>query len=583
MSARRVKHDKRSGKGMNRTIALLTLILIVSMSISVGFASGMPESRNAETEDDLVAIVSDISIDNVAKADIAQGIDTSERIKLSIFTADYTNMDQGNNFFTDYICDLLNIDLEFIYATSADYAQTLSLRIASGDYPGIIFNHGYTMAEQKLYGESGMLVNLYPLYDQYGYYSKKVYADYPTALQTVMQDSQTMYSLPSVNDCFHCTSTMKAWVYTPWLDALGLDKPATLDEFHDMLVAFRDNDLNGNGIADEISMAGSPSGWNTDVVDFIMNSFIYSAPFVDDDGNYVHPIIRDEYREGLRYIKSLYDEGLIHPESFTMNSEQLAQLGSSGDGVMVIGASFGGYTVFVNDISDPFGDWTNYETIAPLDGGGNGRVASHTPYGNYSPSFSITDKCEDVERAFLLADTLLCEDLTILHTTGKENVTWFRNNDESVKGINGETALYSLLTYQGSKYLPIPKDKPNQGWLDAGLMCRSSDYRLGEPFNEETRLGILEKILYDSTLNDYAPYLLSEQNLVPPLALSESEANEIALIRTSIDSYLLEMKAGFVTGLYDLDTYWETYLNALTQMGMDRYIEIHQNALDAKA
>jgi peptidyl-prolyl cis-trans isomerase B (cyclophilin B) len=39
----------------------------------------------------------------------------------------------------------------------------------------------------------------------------------------------------------------KLWIYTPWLDALGLDMPGTTDELLYVLRAFRDRDPNGNG------------------------------------------------------------------------------------------------------------------------------------------------------------------------------------------------------------------------------------------------------------------------------------------------------------------------------------------------
>ena len=35
-------------------------------------------------------------------------------------------------------------------------------------------------------------------------------------------------------------------------DNLGLEAPTTVDELYDVLVAFRDNDPNGNGQKDEI-------------------------------------------------------------------------------------------------------------------------------------------------------------------------------------------------------------------------------------------------------------------------------------------------------------------------------------------
>ena len=50
------------------------------------------------------------------------------------------------------------------------------------------------------------------------------------------------------------------FVYKPWLDKQGMDVPETTEEFKDMLIAFRDQDPNGNGKKDEIPYL-SWMGW----------------------------------------------------------------------------------------------------------------------------------------------------------------------------------------------------------------------------------------------------------------------------------------------------------------------------------
>jgi putative aldouronate transport system substrate-binding protein len=68
-------------------------------------------------------------------------------------------------------------------------------------------------------------------------------------------------------------------VYQPWLDALGLEEPETIDEFHEMLLAFKNDDPNGNGVADEIPLSaamGRPYYNNDTALDlYIMNAFTY--------------------------------------------------------------------------------------------------------------------------------------------------------------------------------------------------------------------------------------------------------------------------------------------------------------------
>ena len=59
-----------------------------------------------------------------------------------------------------------------------------------------------------------------------------------------------IYGLPHAE--FDINNYVLMWniIRQDWLDKLGLEMPATIDEYHDVLVAFRDQDPNGNGKKD---------------------------------------------------------------------------------------------------------------------------------------------------------------------------------------------------------------------------------------------------------------------------------------------------------------------------------------------
>ena len=52
--------------------------------------------------------------------------------------------------------------------------------------------------------------------------------------------------------------------------------PTTTEEFYEVLKAFKTQDPNGNGKADEIPLIGSKDGWNQRPQDFLMNAFVYA-------------------------------------------------------------------------------------------------------------------------------------------------------------------------------------------------------------------------------------------------------------------------------------------------------------------
>ena len=53
----------------------------------------------------------------------------------------------------------------------------------------------------------------------------------------------------------YVTPTNLFMIYQPWLDALNLEMPETTEELYNVLVAFKTQDPNGNGEADEIPMS----------------------------------------------------------------------------------------------------------------------------------------------------------------------------------------------------------------------------------------------------------------------------------------------------------------------------------------
>ena len=66
---------------------------------------------------------------------------------------------------------------------------------------------------------------------------------------------------------------------------------------------------------------------------------------------------------------------------------------------------------------------------------------------------------------------------------------------------------------------------------------------------------------------------------LPPISLTTEESEERADIMIQVDTYAQEMMLKFITGAESLD-YYDTYLQELDARGMQRAIEITQNALE---
>lgn len=174
-------------------------------------------------------------------------------------------------------------------------------------------------------------------------YAPNVYADYmnTVGLDPLMQTDGSIRTLMTGGQ----TSIGSAlngilWINQTWLDQLGMEVPTTMDEFYEVLCAFRDNDLNGNGdTTDEIPYLFANSLWcshiyelagfwgiaggGSDTVDSI-------AQFIED-GEVKSTADTDNFRAYLEYVNMMVEEGLIDKEGFSQTYEQFVGKVESGD------------------------------------------------------------------------------------------------------------------------------------------------------------------------------------------------------------------------------------------------------------
>ena len=99
-----------------------------------------------------------------------------------------------------------------------------------------------------------------------------------------------------------------------------------------------------------------------------------------------------------------------------------------------------------------------------------------------------------------------------------------------------------------------------------------------DPETADTDIGYL---LYQAA-KPYEPYKQPAEMVLPPLTFTEEQAIAIADPETTITQYVNQMFTAFVRGDSDLDAEWDQYLATLDQMGLAPYLQVYQDAYDAK-
>lgn len=355
-----------------------------------------------------------------------------------------------------------NVHIEWIgVSEGAAFDERKGLMLATDDLPDI-FYCCVTDAELSKYGAEGAFIPMEDLIAKYAP-NLSAYMDARPELRAyVTAPDGHIYGVPKVSEGAWSAVNQIYGINTTWLEKLGLDMPTTVSELEEVLIAFRDGDPNGNGIADEIPMSFAADG------EFSISKFEYlfsalglpvSNMLFDVQDGKVYCVATDErYRETIEIINRWYNEGLIDPEAFIMTSPQWqAKLNSEP-------ATIGVTPCW--DIADYITTpelLAEYDYMPPLKGeNGEDPVMVCPPeYGFFRGGGVITKACEYPEAAMRHIDYWYEPINSFQSMEGKIGERLFWQEDGSLQLSSGDTTQVgaivsgaaSCLTFHGLWYI----------------------------------------------------------------------------------------------------------------------------------
>jgi putative aldouronate transport system substrate-binding protein len=554
----------------SKVSGLLTVVIIIGMVLSA--CSKSNESSHPATG---------ASASQQGDETAASG--SAEPVEIDVFAVQENGIDLPTNKFTKLLQEKFNAKFKFQTVPSDGAKEKRQISLASGDYPDAYILTAYidqfSQADVLKYGQQGVFVPLNDLIDEYAPNIKAVIKKDPTFKAFNTAPDGSIYGLAAYAECYHCSYPNKMWVNTKWLKKLNLEMPTTTEQFKKMLQAFKNDDPNGNGKKDELPLSGSTEDYGVRLIPYFMNGFIYN-----DDRNYLNltngkvdtAANKPEWKEGLTYIKSLYDEDLIDPGAFTQNAEAYKKIGENAD-AQILGAAAGMHpAIFVNiDTGNNFS--ADYDAVPPLIGP-HGSFATHDAGGiTAGAKFVITNKASEEARIALIkmVDYMYTPEGQTNSSSGLEGVTWRKPKpDEKALGKDVEAKFASIPAKDG--------DAPsNSGWSGMGHFYMPKEYY--DSFVSATDIYTPEG--YVRRLNEATDLYLGHEpkELFPLWAvwIDPTEADEASILQTNIKNYVEQNALQFVTGNKDLNKDWDSYVNGLEDLNVGRYLEILQKAYDA--
>ncbi|TAH67869.1 MAG: extracellular solute-binding protein [Anaerolineaceae bacterium] len=225
--------------------------------------------------------------------------------------------DPTNNYYTDWIkkkiLDELNIGVTFVAVSRWEETDQLNNLMAAGTAPDVCLTYSADLIAN--YRDLGGLADLAPYIDSH-LPDLKAFLGPDLALpgrDMIMRNMNTetgeVFSIPARRMNLAQVTT---FIRKDWLDKLGLGLPTTTQEFYDALVAFKEEDPGGVGANNVVPFTmTSDVRWRAST---ILESFV--DPNISDEERWVNTVIDRQYllpgyKEGVRFLNKLYDEGLI--------------------------------------------------------------------------------------------------------------------------------------------------------------------------------------------------------------------------------------------------------------------------------
>ena len=354
-----------------------------------------------------------------------------------------------------------------------------------------------------------------------------------------------------------------------WLDKVGKDIPTTLEEYKDVLIAFRDGDPNGNGQKDEIPYGFCENMWCASLTNDMgifgighggATGNAASTMYTIIDGKVEGAVNNDAYREYLEFYHELYSEGLISPEGFSESNEVFANHVRNYE----IGTYYS-WTALEYLSTEQEKDWVvlptlkAHEDTVPV---ANGEVNRSTIQKN---KWVITNTCDHPEAALRVWDYLARDTESKLTVAlGEKGTLW----DEYEDGSG-----YYFLVPEGSPEFTFEHMKYTYGTVNDPPLLTMDETPKND--GEVSPAAALRDQMVAQVDKDF----VAKENQLPAIYVTQEATDERSFLDTDLYSYVKQFRSQAVMDGFG-DAEWEAYLKRLEDLQYSKWLQWYQDYMD---
>lgn len=484
---------------------------------------------------------------------------------------------------TKKITEETGIPIEWQEIPADGSAEKINLMLTSGEYPDVFWN-GISSDMAVQYSDQDIFVPTEDLIDQYAPKLAQIFKDHPQYKQGSTTPNGHSYGFPYIEEMHGLVLTPGPFMINKaWLDKVGKQMPATVEEFVDCMRAFKEaGDLNGNGEADEIPYAlefGNDDGFGSfDSFYYFTGAFGMADSVCSGnatanhlrliDGKIVFAAADASFRKTCDFFHDMYAEGLIDPDSFA----------PSGTGT----------PLYINKLAQPdavigaFQCWTPRDNIVDLDvreeyvplprlSGPEGKCGNVLNYSEMQDTsmVAITDKCEYPEVIAALVNYCMDPEISITLNWGAIGYTYVKGNDGLLHFNLDEND--NIILQNGWQY--FSEQRTNTSPTRGSLAVLNEYY---DKYVDYTWDAV--PILEGQRVNGKEE-CLEEIPAIPKMMLSLEENNKLSQIYGTIENIVNAYQMDAVMN-GTTDEGWDKFKQDLNAAGMEELVAIYQGAYD---
>ena len=469
-----------------------------------------------------------------------------------------------------------NVEIKWTAIQGDQWADKITLNMSDPNkLTDFVFTAGFSDSNLLKYADYGAIIPLEEYIDAYMPNLKSVFDKYPEYRTMCTDVNGHIWSLPWIEQLGSEKTAIQtignmSFINKKWLDFLNLEIPETVDEFEQVLIAFRDH---ASELQEEFGIDGSIIPMSCIVNNGDQDPAILINGFgegygdadkdrhiaVTDDNKVICSATQEGYKKGIRWLHKLYEQKLIDPEAFTQEWSTYVSKGKSGR----YGVCFSWDVANIDNLKD----WVPLPVLTA-------DTTNLTPQNSSFTSGFDRGRC--VVTSVAENPALVCAWLDQMYDPLQSP-----QNNWGTYGEDDEFDIFEMGENEDGepmlKHAPLGDASPvevREAEAVGGPLAILDEY-YGKyvtcPDDAQYRLDWIK---------DYFTPDMHTKYVYPNVFMSREDTETLSNLQADIQKTINAKKSDWIMNGFD-DADWDKYLQSLDAYGLNEYLELFQKYLDA--